>query len=146
MTLTTVARGLFASLLVAAIFVPGPSSAAVTKADDDLSYVNPRYDNAATLAIEGTLEAIADTVPGSDVYVYAVRTDEGDAIGVPASFGDSAPVGGRFEGELALTGDVADDVRDVGVTVTAGKTIDGDTAAGQTAMAVLAEQEARVPP
>lgn len=143
--LTVLTRVFSASLLVSAILVAGSSSAAVPNADDDLSYVNPRYADAATLAIEGTLQAVADTVPGSEEYAYSVRTDEGDAIALPASFGDQAEPGGRFEGEVVLQGEVAEDIRDEGVIVTPGKVIDGDTAAGQTAIEVLADQEAPVP-
>ncbi len=141
---TVVKRAFLATAVIAAIFVPASSSAAIANADD-ASYVNPHYADAATLAVEGTIQAVADTVRGSDEYAYAVRTDEGVAIAVPASFGESVPVGGRFDGEIALVADVADEVRSVGVKVTAGKAIDGDTAAGQAAIEVVADQVAPVP-
>ncbi|MEO6606316.1 MAG: M12 family metallo-peptidase [Aeromicrobium sp.] len=145
--LTVVTRAVFAGLVVSAIVVPGPSSAAVASADDDLSYVNPRYENAATLAIEGTLETVVrdefEEHPGAE-FSYGVRTEQGDLIELPASFAEDAPNGGAFEGELALTGELADDVRAEGVTVTPGKTIDADTRTGQTVVDVAAEQDAPV--
>jgi hypothetical protein len=138
-------RSLFVCLLVSVALVPGPASS--LPADGDFTYDNSRYDGVATLSVEGTLEAVVtdDFDEADATYTYGIRTEHGDLIEVPASFAKNAPIDGAFDGELALTGELASDVRAKGVAVTPGKVIDADSAAGQTAVDVASEQTTPVP-
>lgn len=136
-------RTLLVGLLASVTLAAAPAGASPDR--PGFSYDNPRYDDSATLAVEGTIEAIADTVHGTDELAYALHTSSGVLIPVPQSFGEDSPTGGRFDGELALTGDLAADLRSEGVQVSAGRVIDADSAAGETAVAVIAQQEQPVP-
>ncbi len=141
--LTVATRSLLVGLLASVTLVAAPAVAAPPAGD--FSYDNPRYDDSATLAVEGTLVAIADTVRGSEVLAYSVRISSGHLVAVPRSFGDDAPAGGHFEGELALTSKAAADLRAEGVSVTRDTVIDADTRAGEAALAVIAEQSQPAP-
>lgn len=146
-------RSLFALPAAMAVMVAGalmapPAAAAGLRSDRDLSYDNPRYADTATLDVEGTLETTVVDGFGEDggaSYEYGVRLDDGGVIPLPASFGKSAPNGGDFEGELAVTGELASDLRDEGVDVAPGETIDADSADGETALELASDQEAPVP-
>jgi hypothetical protein len=135
------------AVIAGAIVAPTAASAGA-RADSDLSYSNPRFEDSATLDVEGTLETTVIDGFGEDggaSYEYGVRLKDGGVIPLPASFGKSAPNGGRFEGELAVTGELAVDLRDQGVEVERGQEIAADSRAGQTALDLASEQEAPVP-
>ncbi|MDR7085226.1 hypothetical protein J2X11_000065 [Aeromicrobium panaciterrae] len=136
-----------AILAAGALMAPSAASAEL-RSDSDLSYDNPRYADAATLDVEGTLETtVIDGFGenGGATYEYGVRMEDGGVIPVPASFGKSAPNGGEFQGEIAVTGELASDLRDEGVAVSPGETIDAESDDGQTALDLASEQQSPVP-
>ncbi len=135
--------------IVAAGALSAPTAAsAELRSDRRLSYDNPSYGDAATLDVEGTIETtVIDGFGehGGATYEYGVRVEGGGVIPLPASFGKSAPNGGDFEGKLAVTGELASDLRDEGVDVAQGEAIDADSADGETALGLASEQETPVP-
>ncbi|WP_332644552.1 reprolysin-like metallopeptidase [Aeromicrobium sp.] len=137
-----------AGILAAGALVAPTAASAELRADRDLSYDNPRYEDSAALDVEGTIETTVIDGFGEDggaSYEYGVRVEDGGVIPLPASFGKSAPNGGDFKGKLAVTGELANDLRDEGVDVAQGETIDADSADGETAVDLASELETPVP-
>jgi hypothetical protein len=123
-------------------------SAAAHTSTRHVTFSDPRYRNSATVAVTGTVEAIdVDNFknPAHGNRQYGVRADGGALIRVPESFGRKAPLGGRFTGRFALTGQLAGDLGDAGVDVQPGGTLDGRSTRGRTALDVASAQQAPVP-
>ncbi|MCW2751784.1 MAG: biotin carboxyl carrier protein [Aeromicrobium sp.] len=156
MNRTSLAINLAIAACLGSVFVAvaGPAATAAERAPsvhaskDRVSFTDPRYDNSATFAVEGTLETVVIDTFGKhahDQRQYGVRTAAGDLIPIPASFGSRASNGGQFTGRLAITGTLKAKLRDQGVLVRAGHALDASTASGQTAADVASRQMSAVP-
>lgn len=141
--------------LVAAMTEVGPPASAAHQrtvsavpARHQASFHDTRYDNSPKLAVSGTLEtAVIDTFgsPGHDVRRYGIRLAAGGLIPVPASFGSRVRSGGQVTGHLAITGDLAQHLRERGVPVGHGRLLRTGTTDGQIAADVASGLTSVVP-
>jgi len=127
------------SFAAATLVAPGSATAAPA-ATQGRHYVDPRYADHATVAVEGRLVATEidrfGASPTSST-AYAVQVDDGTFVAVTLT--SDLPANGRFRGELAITGRAAKALKAKGLMPAAGRTVDEDTAAGGVALATADE-------
>src|SRR5690349_24799647 len=112
------------SFAAATLVAPGSATAAPA-ATQGRHYVDPRYADHATVAVEGRLVATEidrfGTSPTSST-AYAVQVDDGTRV--PITLTSDLPANGRFHGELAITGGAAKALKAKGLMPAAGRTVD----------------------
>lgn len=136
-------RRLPAFCSVTAVVLAGlvtPSTASAAPANQPGSYADARFTSSTTLELQGTLLAAEVENLGrtpSGAMAYAVRTDDGTVV--PITFTKELPANGQLSGEVVVRGDLARSLDKEGLLPSAGRTIDGDSTAGQTAVETALE-------
>ncbi|KRC65104.1 hypothetical protein ASE12_10215 [Aeromicrobium sp. Root236] len=136
---TRLALVVVVSFAAATLVAPGSATAAPT-APRGRHYVDPRYADHATVAVEGRLVATEIDRFGAgptSSTAYAVQVDAGTFVAVTLT--SDLPANGRFRGELAITGRAAKALKAKGLMPAAGRTVDEDTAAGSVALGTADE-------